>query len=699
MEVKRLEKIISCVKDDYFIVRLNEYLDAVVACGDKLNATLVGEYLIVKPEVGFIGATFLEVNDFYCEVEIVDGASRKYENLSYEAAVEALKMKQLSNNEAVSRLFGDEISDIESLKVIYKSKSLKDYVVLNRFKTRIDTVENVYYFQKYKPYDVSGDINWGEMEPPYETRSWKYSFNAMFFLDSMVEAKEMGYALKIMKSWVEFNVNDGKRNDYAWYDMAVAIRAPKLAYIFNYAMINSLLSDQEIVRFCIALKVHIVDLMSEEKLALHSNHGLYQLSGVLGVVDILPEIQHAKNINSKATKLFVDVANKDVNDEGVHIEHSPAYHVFMLEMISSLIKCGWLVDSDIAIKLRKMEENLPFIFHPDQKYVRFGDTSDRYARHVLPEQIYVKYFKSEVEADLLIDASRVLPESGYAFFKSNSLGGALLAFSAAFHKRTHKHADDFTFEWSDYGQKILIDAGMFGYQRDAIEREFVQTTRAHNCVEIDDMDYSRYNLDIFGSAIKAWSTVSDVKVVEADLYRKRFFKTNHRRVIFYKPSSWMIVIDHLKSNEKHKFTQWFHFSPSLVLSQNLDNIHVDLSEERRLWIKPLSNSHNIEHIRAQFEPKLQGWTSIEPYQLTPNDALGFTVDGVEENTFATLFSFGSSTEKPELELFKSSSNGKYLRAKWNNADGKIEDIIYRILDKKRELHINGIFLPVTTRDS
>ncbi|WP_257292172.1 heparinase II/III-family protein, partial [Endozoicomonas sp. ONNA1] len=273
-----------------------------------------------------------------------------------------------------------------------------------------------------------------------------------------------------------------------------------------------------------------------------------------------------------------------------------------------------------------------------------------------------------------------------------------LAYSASFHKRTHKHADDFTFEWSELGQRILVDAGKFGYEKNSVERLYVESTRAHNCVEIDEKDYSRYNHDIFGSAIEAWSEAGDVKLVDSFLFRKRFFDTRHRRIVLFKPGKWLLIIDHLKSPTKHKFTQWFHFDPNLHLNQTIDSIHADLSPENRVWVTNFGDNEKSEHLKAQFEPRLQGWISVEPYKLEPNDAIGFTVDNSEEHTFATLFSISKKEgNNPQPIMLKSNSAGKYIRVKWKTPEGNAEDIIYRNTNESTTLLINDHEVPVTTR--
>ena len=39
---------------------------------------------------------------------------------------------------------------------------------------------------------------------------------------------------------------------------------------------------------------------------------------------------------------------------------------------------------------------------------------------------------------------------------------------------------------------LLTDPGTFTYHYDQDERMYVESTRSHNCLEIDGMNYSRY---------------------------------------------------------------------------------------------------------------------------------------------------------------------------------------------------------------
>src|SRR5699024_9768774 len=117
----------------------------------------------------------------------------------------------------------------------------------------------------------------------------------------------------------------------------------------------------------------------------------------------------------------------------------------------------------------------------------------------------------------------VYQDGGYAFVRSPQPDqpgdlekSSYLAFSAAFHSRTHKHADDLNVVWYDRGQEVLIDAGRFGYGEllsegsplrrkgfyyAAPERRYVEGTMAHNTLMMDGQNQDRRTRTPYGSGI------------------------------------------------------------------------------------------------------------------------------------------------------------------------------------------------------
>ena len=85
--------------------------------------------------------------------------------------------------------------------------------------------------------------------------------------------------LKFVRDWVSNYIVGKREDDYSWYDMAVGQRGTKLSYILRRA-IEKEESYKFMAPMIVASDIHIRDLMDKDKLALHSNHGLFQMLGL-----------------------------------------------------------------------------------------------------------------------------------------------------------------------------------------------------------------------------------------------------------------------------------------------------------------------------------------------------------------------------------------------------------------------------------
>ena len=315
---------------------------------------------------------------------------------------------------------------------------------------------------------------------------------------------------------------------------------------------------------------------------------------------------------------------------------------------------------------------------PDGRVVRVGDANGATAadRIIFTHNDGLRFVLTRgVEGRPPPKHWAVFPKSGYVTFRSPWSDdpwekASFLFFSAAFHSRTHKHADDFTFEWSELGVPLVIDSGRFAYRYDDPRRKYVESTRAHNTVEIDGRDYSRYRNDAFGSAVKAWGEISGVYFVEAQVYRKRFFKTDHRRVLFFSPGRWLVVVDLMDSPDEHGFTQWFHYNPDIELEADGKRVIAAIpGTKKQLLMLPLLNRDKmgLRLVKGQKTPRLQGWVSLEANVLKPNHAAGYTIKD-NRATFVTLLWIGDEASKVSSGKTRVSLGGDGLLVSWKVDD-------------------------------
>ena len=284
----------------------------------------------------------------------------------------------------------------------------------------------------------------------------------------------------------------------------------------------------------------------------------------------------------------------------------------------------------------------------------------------------------------------VYPQSGYAVvrtFGKQFPGGfhdqSYLAFNAAFHSRTHRHADDLTLNWYDKGQHILVDAGRYGYvgktEKDSPQwldgfwysdpfRMYCESTRAHNTLEFDGRNNPRRGAPLYGSALKRWKEHDSIYLVEAEL---RLFKTIRRtRTIMFNPGNWLLILDwfHDNAQESHTVRQWFHAAPHLTMEPKEDGWQSTLEETGNLYVTSLlSEMQPMPVIRGQESPEIQGWCSRQPLEKTPNDAFGYEKRGCPNGNFAVLFAF--SDVRADRKWSRMSGSGRKGRFRWQDEDG------------------------------
>jgi hypothetical protein len=258
-----------------------------------------------------------------------------------------------------------------------------------------------------------------------------------------------------------------------------------------------------------------------------------------------------------------------------------------------------------------------------------------------------------------------LEETGLAVVRSpqpqgthDHITASYLTLTAGFHSRTHKHADDLSVTWFDGGQELLVDAGRFGYldqlprnspaRREGYfygrpERQYVESTRAHNTAEMDGRNHERRTRPPYGSALRSAEQRDGhfrlVGEVDHGLW-------SHRRQVVLRPGRWLSVTDRVvwRDDAEHDMRIWWNL-PGELPRPSVDGSRIGFSlapgaGQPSLWIEELRSAAPIEPDRGATEP-LRGWRSRKDLELTPAWSTGFVARGRRRHTFVTLFTLGA----------------------------------------------------------
>lgn len=487
-----------------------------------------------------------------------------------------------------------------------------------------------------------------------------------------------------------------------WYDMAVGQRSYRMAYLLDLLIRDPDSDDEEIALWWRTLQFHLKLLNREHFFRSHSNHGLYQALGHMAAARRFLHMPGMDREYAIGHGRMLTVLGAHFSIEGPHKEHSPGYHYMLLGTLTNARRSGLLDDSDFASRMARIESALPHMVKPDFCLATIGDTDPRHlargeaiANLYRDEHLRFVLSNGKVGSPLPAGVQQYL-ESGYAFARLYSpdvepvpANASYLAQIAGFHSRVHKHSDHLSFVWFDRHRDVLTDPGRYAYAGKTDvgselfeegfwyadpKRIYCETTRAHNCLEIDGRNYQRNKVKPFGSALLLASEQDGMAVT--DCAATHLKTVRHRRHLIVRPGHFLLVLDWVydRSGQPHDYRQWFHLAPPWQ-AKNLDGavkaVHPGAGKLPPLCLRVASLVPDVRAgpiIRGQEQPKLLGWVSDKPHSLVPTSCFSLAQSTSEPATFATLFSFGDMLI-PDWNTTRFNATMKFGQAAWTDELG------------------------------
>jgi len=584
----------------------------------------------------------------------------------------------------------------------------------NLFNVPLDDIETAasqvvnegWRLSHYPLVSLAEPMPWDDDTPDH--RSWNYHLHCLDMVNVLLLAHSttgnvhwLRHALGVAMDWVEKHPYQqrAEQSRFAWYDMAVGKRAYRLAYIADAARRFDILEERELDILWESLQQHADYLSQDENIVFHNNHGLYQAAGQLALGRRFRDVDVGMaRAYEQGQERFSRMLASQFTEEGVHREHSPAYHRMVCESLKGVLDAGLVDDPAIERQMLLIESNLAWFVMPNGRLANFGD-SDRRLMLELPQQAILNWRTPEMIAGCSMGeagkapgaAVKVFGASGYFIARnrwpesmSDAPACSYLAQAAGFHSRTHRHADDLGFIWHEYGSDILVDAGRYGYIGKTKKysdlwnegfwyanpyRMYCESTRAHNTVEVDGRNNPRRGVAPYGSAIRRHGRVSGgVIFCETEI---KFFKSiRFARVLVFLPGKWLLVFDWLHDNVDavHDYRQWFHLGSDLTLERVDDGEYVSQLPQGGQTLRVASLLGGVvagQPCRGQKEPSIQGFYSPSERKVIPNWAFAFEQAGKRSTVFATVLAFAGKLQT-DHDWSKSNASGRKARLRWSD---------------------------------
>ncbi|MDC3423508.1 heparinase II/III family protein [Aquibacillus sp. 3ASR75-11] len=548
---------------------------------------------------------------------------------------------------------------------------------------------NIYVMSLWEPvkYDT---LDW-KMDP-YQDDSWQLYFHSLrtvsYLLNAYEESGENKYlnkAKELTRDWIINNPNNDSSSNWAWADHPVSNRLLVMTYMIELLK-DSENQDIEFMNLLLkSIKEHVNFQLSDETYRFPHNHGVMQDRSIIQTALTLSNVKESNYWLNIAFNRLEKQINAFVSDSGVHLEHSPFYHNYVIrlyggiqDMISST---DYSLSKNTVQKLDDMKDYLVYITKPNLLLPYIGDTTqtrinDSYGNENL------QYVVSKGAAGTKPTVKdKVYTDAGIAIFRDEWKSGSSyedmthFVFQAGYHSYVHKHADDLSFVLSSLGEDIFVDAGKYMYT-DNIWRDYFVSSKSHNTITVDDVSYKIEDKD-YGSFITDYrlkDTYSWIKgehnLIDGVQYS--------REVLYIRPNA-LVIFDQLNSDSTHSYKQNFNLGASFSINKDNSNKNILYanSDNINLSIEQLTEIQNFTNYKGYYNPSdkvnpVRGYASTKTNELYEINQVEFEKFG-KDVEFVTLITLDSPKYANKVQDIQIVNNGNTKEIKYE-VNGKQNSI-------------------------
>ena len=383
------------------------------------------------------------------------------------------------------------------------------------------------------------------------------------------------------------------------------------------------------------------------------NHRTFQLSSVFAVGVLLPELEAAAHLRDVGRGLLTENLLTDILEDGVHVEQSTHYHQLVCETAVAFVELSLANGVPVAPELlERVHAALRFCAWaqwPDARLPLVNDSDSGDLRPVLargaalfddPELRWAATLGADGRPPRA--AGRDFAASGYVVLTDRrgdeAPGQHVLYDCALLGEGSHSHYDLFSFTYWAAGGPLIVDPGRFTYSAapdaDGIDwRHHFKSTAAHNTVQIDGRDQTRYLSRTKHGPDVAIEHRTVALGGELDWVRARAVSEEyapvHERLIAYPDRRYLVIVDRvdLVDGADHTCDLRFHFDDSLAPSLHLSGALARADTERGAVSCLVPDGGAVA-----LEP---GWVSREYGVKHPAGVLRATARGATPVTFVS----------------------------------------------------------------
>jgi hypothetical protein len=475
-------------------------------------------------------------------------------------------------------------------------------------------------------------------EDPYNDAFFRFMFYSLRYTEHLLfayrtthEQRYLDKLYAILRSYIQ--VDPKRPYDHHKFDNehATAYRAMVLTNLYVKLAADKTLPNDIDVGLRGVLERMAVFLMNPRRFESWANHGFTEAAALLVLAHNFPNMADAPTWRKTSIERLETMRTSNIDPDGVDIENSPFYHLFVLGLVSQIQAWAEVYEPGIAPAweetTRAMIHYLAYVTQPNGRLPMLGATGTTIVPNQDPllygpiasiDPEYAFVWTSGQAGTAPKKRAELFPSSGLFVLRAPkaALEQTFVAFDAGVYRTDHSHLDALSVTLYSDGAALFPDGGLFTYDP-GDEYDYFHGTRAHNTVLVDGKDQAEgaATPGAYGVASgAAWATG------ESKLYAG----VVHRRTVVIVDQGAVLVTDDLESNVAHAYAQTWHVFPGGELSMdgldaNIDNIKaVPIVLVRQAAPEGLS----VTHVVGQEKP-LQGWVSLAYGKKEPAHAISY----------------------------------------------------------------------------
>jgi hypothetical protein len=480
-------------------------------------------------------------------------------------------------------------------------------------------------------------VSWQREPFPDRPSPARFLFHCLHWVSLLLDAQSgrpddqcRQTAVLVVRRWIAECLL-AERFEMVWDLHVTALRALVLSRVWA-ACRSAEPSGSPFMRSLAAALVRHADRLSTETCYQPThNHGVTQAYALLAVGLALRGHPDADGwVRLGRDRLQAQMA-ANVSEEGVHREHSPHYHFYVFKQFRDAIQLGEAAgvafSAGFRHRLRAMLAAGAHMLKPNGALPALGDTP-RTSRIAVNEDELRRWgvdFTAEYLYSRTGGASGIPPSDiavlylggGCAFLRSGwGAHGPVrderyAAIRTATFPTTHLHRDLLSFELYAYGRDLVVDSGgPFGYGSPLREQYFVASS-AHNVVLIDGGE-----LPCGAARIVRWTPHPGGEILVAE--HEPAPGVTHRRYLLFVRHRYWVLVDRLRSRNKHVYEQIFHLDPGLEPTvAGLAITTASAADGATVRIVPVLEAGLGLILRRGQDRPPQGWVCVGANQRVP----------------------------------------------------------------------------------